>query len=164
MCPGEHVPGNVLRECAQPSACDPLHLSYYMYLKRWRELCRRNIMPIGRPSAMQRRTVILASVTAFMVGLDVLVIMTALPTLLQTLRANATDLGWTVSAYEIGFAASILTSSALGDRYGRRLVFVAGVAVFTLGSAWCALSSAFGIGMLIMARAFEGIGGGTAMA
>jgi EmrB/QacA subfamily drug resistance transporter len=113
---------------------------------------------------MQRRTVILASVTAFMVGLDVLVIMTALPTLLQTLRANATDLGWTVSAYEIGFAASILTSSALGDRYGRRLVFVAGVAVFTLGSAWCALSSAFGIGMLIMARAFEGIGGGTAMA
>jgi EmrB/QacA subfamily drug resistance transporter len=113
---------------------------------------------------MQRRTVILASITAFMVGLDVLVIMTALPTLLQTLRANATDLGWTVSAYEIGFAASILTSSALGDRYGRRLVFVAGVAVFTLGSAWCALSSAFGIGMLIMARAFEGIGGGTAMA
>ena len=113
---------------------------------------------------MHRRTVILASVTAFMVGLDVLVIMTALPTLLQTLRANATDLGWTVSAYEIGFAASILTSSALGDRYGRRRVFVAGVAVFTLGSAWCALSSAFGIGMLIMARAFEGIGGGTAMA
>jgi EmrB/QacA subfamily drug resistance transporter len=116
------------------------------------------------PLALQRRTVILASITAFMVGLDVLVIMTALPTLLQTLRASATDLGWTVSAYEIGFAASILTSSALGDRYGRRLVFVVGVAIFTLGSAWCALSSAFGIGMLIMARAFEGIGGGTAMA
>lgn len=118
----------------------------------------------GRAQSMQRRTVILASVTAFMVGLDVLVIMTALPTLLQTLRANATDLGWTVSAYEIGFAASILTSSALGDRFGRRAVFVAGVAIFTAGSAWCALSSAAGVGMLIAARGFEGIGGGTAMA
>ena len=106
----------------------------------------------GRAQSMQRRTVILASVTAFMVGLDVLVIMTALPTLLQTLRANATDLGWTVSAYEIGFAASILTSSALGDRFGRRAVFVAGVAIFTAGSAWCALSSAAGVGMLIAAR------------
>jgi EmrB/QacA subfamily drug resistance transporter len=121
-------------------------------------------VPGSVPSAMQRRTVILASVTAFMVGLDVLVIMTALPTLLQILRANASDLGWTVSAYEIGFAASILTSSALGDRYGRRTVFVVGVAIFTAGSAWCALSSAFGIGMLIIARAFEGIGGGTSMA
>src|SRR5579875_2835273 len=98
--------------------------------------------PAGPPTVMHRRTVILASVTAFMVGLDVLVIMTALPTLLQTLRANATDLGWTVSAYEIGFAASILTSSALGDRFGRRAVFIAGVAIFTAGSAWCALSSA----------------------
>ena len=116
------------------------------------------------PSAMQRRTVILASVTAFMVGLDVLVIMTALPTLLQTLRASAADLAWTVSAYEIGFAAAILTSSALGDRYGRRAVFVAGVAIFTVGSAWCALSSHFGIGMLIIARSFEGVGGGTSMA
>jgi EmrB/QacA subfamily drug resistance transporter len=113
---------------------------------------------------MHRRTIVLASVTGFMVGLDVLVIMTALPTLLQTLRAGATDLGWTVSAYEIGFAAAILTSSALGDRYGRRAVFVAGVAIFTVGSAWCALSSAAGIGMLIIARAFEGIGGGTSMA
>lgn len=116
------------------------------------------------PSAPQRQTVILASVTAFMVGLDVLVIMTALPTLLQTLRASASDLAWTVSAYEIGFAASILTSSALGDRFGRRAVFVGGVAIFTAGSAWCALSSASGIGMLIIARAFEGIGGGTSMA
>lgn len=118
----------------------------------------------GVPQALQRRTVVLASVTAFMVGLDVLVIMTALPTLLQTLRASASDLGWTVSAYEIGFAASILTSSALGDRYGRRAVFVAGVAIFTAGSAWCALSAPYGIGMLIIARAFEGIGGGTSMA
>jgi EmrB/QacA subfamily drug resistance transporter len=120
-------------------------------------------VPGSMSSPRQRRTVILASVTAFMVGLDVLVIMTALPTLLQTLRAGAADLGWTVNAYEIGFAAAILTGSALGDRYGRRKVFVVGVAIFTTGSAWCALSSASGIGMLIMARAFEGVGGGIGM-
>ncbi|MBB4774759.1 MFS transporter [Actinomadura livida] len=121
-------------------------------------------IPGGVPSLRQRRTVVLASVTAFMVGLDILVIMVALPTLFETLRASASDLGWTVNAYEIGFAASLLTSSALGDRYGRRLVFVIGVGIFTVGSVWCALSSASGIGMLIVARAFQGIGGGTGMA
>ncbi|MCO5998061.1 DHA2 family efflux MFS transporter permease subunit [Actinoallomurus rhizosphaericola] len=120
--------------------------------------------PAGVSSRRQRQTVIITSVTAFMVGLDVLVIMVALPTLLQTLRANASGLAWTVNAYEIGFAGALLTSSALGDRYGRRAVFIAGVAVFTAGSAWCALSSASGMGMLIVARAFQGIGGGTGMA
>lgn len=121
-------------------------------------------VPGSASSRRQRRTVVLASVTAFMVGLDILVIMVALPTLFQTLRASASDLGWTVNAYEIGFAAALLTSSALGDRYGRRAVFVIGVAIFTAGSVWCALSSASGIGMLIVARAFQGIGGGTGMA
>jgi EmrB/QacA subfamily drug resistance transporter len=121
-------------------------------------------VPGSMPSPRRRITVILASVTAFMVGLDVLVIMTALPTLLQTLRASAADLGWCVNAYEIGFAAAILTGAAFGDRFGRRSAFIAGVAIFTAGSAWCALSSAAGIGMLIIARAFEGIGGGTGMA
>lgn len=121
-------------------------------------------VPGSASSRQQRRTVVIASVTAFMVGLDVLVIMVALPTLLQTLRAGASALGWTVNAYEIGFAAALLTSSALGDRYGRRAVFVAGVAMFTVGSAWCALSSAFGMWMLVTARAFQGIGGGTGMA
>ncbi|WP_433334807.1 MFS transporter [Spirillospora sp. CA-294931] len=121
-------------------------------------------VPGGVSSRKQRQTVVLASVTAFMVGLDILVIMVALPTLFETLRASASDLGWTVNSYEIGFAAALLTSSALGDRYGRRAVFVIGVAIFTAGSIWCALSSASGIGMLIIARAFQGIGGGIGMA
>ncbi|MEV4711640.1 DHA2 family efflux MFS transporter permease subunit [Micromonospora sp. NPDC049374] len=112
--------------------------------------------------ARQRWTLILASVASFMVGLDVLVITTALPTLHQELNAGTAALGWTINAYEIGFAALILTGAALGDRYGRRLWFLIGVAIFTVGSVWCALSSS--IGMLVAARALQGIGGGIATA
>jgi MFS family permease len=110
----------------------------------------------------QRWTIIIVSVASFMVGLDVLVVMTALPTLRVELGASASGLGWTISAYEIGFAALILTGSALGDRYGRRLLFVIGVGIFTICSMWAALSSS--IEMLIAARAFQGMGGGIATA
>jgi EmrB/QacA subfamily drug resistance transporter len=110
----------------------------------------------------QRWTILIVSIASFMVGLDVLVIMTALPTLRVEMGASATGLGWTINAYEIGFAALILTGSALGDRYGRRLLFVVGVGIFTLCSMWAALSSS--IEMLIAARAFQGLGGGIATA
>jgi MFS family permease len=72
----------------------------------------------------RRWTVVLASIASFMVGLDVLVTMTALPTLHVELGAGAAGLAWTINAYEIGFAALILTGTALGDRYGRRLLHV----------------------------------------
>jgi EmrB/QacA subfamily drug resistance transporter len=110
----------------------------------------------------QRWTILIVSIASFMVGLDVLVIMTALPTLRVEMGASATALGWTINAYEIGFAALILTGSALGDRYGRRLLFAIGVGIFTLCSMWAALSSS--IEMLIAARAFQGVGGGIATA
>jgi EmrB/QacA subfamily drug resistance transporter len=110
----------------------------------------------------RRWTVVLASVASFMVGLDVLVTMTALPTLHVELGTGVAGLAWTINAYEIGFAALILTGTALGDRYGRRSLFVVGVAVFTAGSVWCALSSS--VEHLIAARAFQGIGGGVATA
>lgn len=110
----------------------------------------------------QRWTVMLVSFMSFMVGLDVLVLMTALPTMRGELGADAAQLGWTINAYEIGFAAFILTGSALGDRFGRLLLFSIGVAVFTAGSAWCALSP--NIESLIAARSLQGIGGGVATA
>ncbi|MFD0854131.1 MFS transporter, partial [Actinomadura adrarensis] len=81
--------------------------------------------------ARQRWTVVIVSFASFMVGLDVLVLMTALPTMRQELGAGPAELGWTINAYEIGFAALILTGAALGDRLGRRLLFVLGVGVFT---------------------------------
>ncbi|MEU8206451.1 DHA2 family efflux MFS transporter permease subunit [Streptosporangium sp. NPDC049046] len=114
------------------------------------------------PRDRQRWTLILASFASFMVGLDVLVVTTALPTLHEELGAGVAGLGWTVNAYELGFAAFILTGAALGDRFGRRKLFVTGIAVFTLASAVCALSTT--IETLIAARAVQGIGGGIAIA
>ncbi|MFF0767395.1 DHA2 family efflux MFS transporter permease subunit [Nonomuraea wenchangensis] len=110
----------------------------------------------------QRWTLILASFASFMVGLDVLVVTTALPTLHEELAAGVAGLGWTVSAYELGFAAFILTGAALGDRFGRRTLFVIGIGLFTLSSALCALSTS--IDVLIAARSLQGIGGGIAIA
>ncbi|MGR6913129.1 DHA2 family efflux MFS transporter permease subunit [[Actinomadura] parvosata] len=110
----------------------------------------------------QTWTLVLASFASFMVGLDVLVVTTALPTLHEDMNAGTSALGWTISAYELGFAALILTGAALGDRYGRRLLFVSGLALFTVSSFVCAISPT--IEILIAARAFQGIGGGVAIA
>ena len=89
------------------------------------------------PSA-RRWTLILGSFASFLVGLDALVVTTALPTLHQELGAGVEGLSWTVNAYALAFAASILTGSTLGDRFGRRRMFIAGLAVFTVASALCA--------------------------
>jgi EmrB/QacA subfamily drug resistance transporter len=108
-----------------------------------------------------RWTLVLGSFASFLVGLDALVVTTALPTLHQELGAGIEGLSWTVNAYALAFAASILTGSTLGDRHGRRRMFIAGLAVFTIASAFCALSPT--IALLIAARALQGIGGGIAV-
>ncbi|WP_281394612.1 DHA2 family efflux MFS transporter permease subunit [Nonomuraea muscovyensis] len=116
----------------------------------------------GFSRARQRWTLVLASFASFMVGLDVLVVTTALPTLHEQLGAGVAGLGWTVNAYELGFAAFILTGAALGDRFGRRKLFVIGILLFTLSSAFCAMSTS--IETLIAARGLQGVGGGIAIA
>lgn len=120
--------------------------------------------PAGAAALTANRgwTIALGSIASFMIGLDVLVIMTAVSTLHTEFGTDAAGIGWTINAYEIGFAALILTGSAIGDRFGRRTVFAVGVAWFTLGSMWCALSDS--IEMLVVARAFQGLGGGIATA
>src|SRR5215469_3909006 len=107
-----------------------------------------------------RVTLIVGSLAGFMIGLDATVVTTALPTIHATLHASASALGWTVSAYSLAFAALILTGTALGDLFGRRRVFLAGFAVFTLASAACALAP--NAAALIAARAVQGAGGGIA--
>ncbi|MBV9854536.1 MAG: DHA2 family efflux MFS transporter permease subunit [Streptosporangiaceae bacterium] len=99
----------------------------------------------------------LTSAAYFMVVLDALVVITALPRMQRDLHASLATLQWTVNAYGIAFAAGIITAAALGDRLGRRRVFVAGVALFTLASAACALAP--GATVLIAARAVQGLGG-----
>src|SRR3954464_13918007 len=76
----------------------------------------------------------------FMVTLDNLVVTTALPVIRTDLGASLTDLQWFVNAYTLPFAAFLLTAAAIGDRIGRRRMFVAGIVLFTLASAAAALS------------------------
>ncbi len=99
----------------------------------------------------------LTSAAYFMVVLDSLVVITALPRMQRDLHAGLATLQWTVNSYGIAFAAGIITAAALGDRLGRRRVFVAGLALFTLASAACAVAPS--ASALIAARAVQGLGG-----
>lgn len=97
----------------------------------------------------------------FMVTLDNLVVTTALPVIKSNLGASLTDLQWFVNAYTLSFATLLLTAAALGDRIGRRRLFLAGIAVFTLASAACALAAE--PWQLIAARAVQGAAGAAVM-
>jgi EmrB/QacA subfamily drug resistance transporter len=96
-----------------------------------------------------------------MVALDALVVTTALPAIQRDLHVGVSTLEWTVNAYALTFAAGIITAAALGDRLGRRRVFIAGLAVFTAASGACALAPT--PALLLAARAVQGIGAATVM-
>jgi EmrB/QacA subfamily drug resistance transporter len=96
------------------------------------------------------------AIALLMVTLDNLVVMTALPVIRSELGASIEDLEWTVNAYTLTFAVLLLTGAALGDRFGRRRMFLVGVSLFTIASAAAALSPS--IDTLILARAAQGVG------
>jgi EmrB/QacA subfamily drug resistance transporter len=98
----------------------------------------------------------LTSVAYFMVVLDALVVVTALPRIQEDLHGGISSLQWTVNAYGIAFAAGIMLAGALGDRFGRRRVVAFGLTLFTAASAACALSSS--VSALIAARIVQGLG------
>jgi EmrB/QacA subfamily drug resistance transporter len=102
-------------------------------------------------------TLAVTSVALFMVSLDNLVVTTAIPVLRADLDASIEQLEWTVNAYTLTFAVLLLTGAALGDRFGRRRMFVIGLGIFTLGSALAALAPS--IEALNFARAIQGTGG-----
>ena len=101
-------------------------------------------------------TFAVTSAALFMASLDNLVVTTALPSIRDHLHASLEGLQWTVNAYTLTFAVLLLTGATLGERYGRRRMFVAGLALFTAGSAAAAMAP--GIGLLIAARAVQGVG------
>jgi EmrB/QacA subfamily drug resistance transporter len=103
----------------------------------------------------------LAAVGSFMVALDALVVTTALSTIRLDLAASIEALEWTINAYTLSFAVLLLTGAALGDRFGRRRMFVAGLVLFVAASAACALSDS--AGWLIAARAVQGAGAALVM-
>ncbi len=108
-----------------------------------------------RPSALW--LVLLATaLPMFMANLDNLVMTNALPVLHSEFGASVEELQWFMNAYTLAFASSILMAVALGDRFGRRTVFIIGIAVFTLSSAFAALAT--DPGQLIAARAAQGFG------
>ncbi|MQS16992.1 MFS transporter [Streptomyces kaniharaensis] len=114
----------------------------------------------ARPTR-QAWTLVLASLGVFMTALDTLVVTTALPVLRVSLHGGLTDLEWTVNAYNLCFACSLLTGAALGDRFGRRRMYGVGLAVFTAASAAAALSPT--VGALVAARAVQGAGAALVM-
>src|SRR6267378_1914243 len=89
-------------------------------------------------------TLVITSLGLFMVSLDNLVVSTALPVIRKDLHASISQLEWTVNAYTLTFAVLLLTGAALGDRFGRRLMFSIGITIFTLASAAAALAPSIG--------------------
>ncbi|MEU5160733.1 DHA2 family efflux MFS transporter permease subunit [Streptomyces sp. NPDC020875] len=108
-----------------------------------------------------RWTLIVTSVAGFMAALDNLVVTTALPAIRDDLGGGLADLEWTVSAYTLTFAVLLMLGAALGDRFGRRRLFITGIGVFTVASAAAAVAP--GIEALIAARALQGVGGAIMM-
>ena len=98
----------------------------------------------------------LTSAASFMAALDSLVVTTALGTVRNDLGLSMEMLQWTVNAYNLSFAVLLLTGAALGDRFGRRPLFVSGILLFVAASAICALST--GAFMLIAGRVLQGVG------
>jgi EmrB/QacA subfamily drug resistance transporter len=109
----------------------------------------------------ERLTTAITGAALFMVVLDNLIVATTLPAIQRSLHTSLTSLEWVLNAYILAFAVLMLTAAALGERFGRRRVFTAGVLLFTVSSAAGALAP--DAGTLIAARALEGIGGAAIM-
>src|SRR5262245_3954716 len=93
----------------------------------------------------------------FMVLLDVSIVNVALPTIQASLGAALSDLQWVIDGYTLPFAVLLLTAGTLGDRFGRKRLFLFGLAVFTAGSALCGVAA--DLPSLIAGRALQGAGG-----
>src|SRR6266852_5660141 len=113
----------------------------------------------AKEAGMARKWWVLAAVCTgvMMLLLDVTIVNVALPSIERDFSASLADLQWVISGYALALAAFLLTAGSLADRYGRRLVFAAGLVVFTAASMCCGFST--GPVFLVVARAVQGIGG-----
>src|SRR5438552_2458109 len=126
-----------------------------------REPCDESIIrshPATAPCSKSSGRWVLAATTlaSSMAFIDGTVVNVALPALQKNLQATVVGVQWVIEAYSLFLAALLLVGGSLGDRYGRRRIFVTGIVIFAAASAWCGLAS--GIGQLIAARAIQGIG------
>jgi EmrB/QacA subfamily drug resistance transporter len=102
-------------------------------------------------------TLIAVCLGTFMLLVDISIVYVALPDIGRSLGASFSDLQWTVDAYAVALAALLLNAGSLGDLYGHRRVYAAGLSVFTLASLLCGLAN--DATFLDLSRALEGIGG-----
>jgi|SRR5665213_2675907 len=108
-------------------------------------------------ASRNRWTLIAVCAGTFMLLVDVTIVQVALPTIQRHLGASFTDLQWVIDAYALSLATLILTWGSISDRFGRKHVFIAGLALFTASSLLCGLAQS--INMLIWSRALQGVGG-----
>src|SRR3954454_3732324 len=101
-------------------------------------------------------TFAVVSLALFMITLDNLIVTTALPSIRRDLGASLGSLEWVVNAYTLSFAVLLLPAAALGDRFGRKRLFIAGLALFTASSALAAVAPS--AGALVATRAVQGAG------
>src|SRR6266436_885576 len=114
--------------------------------------------PCEQPATANGPWILAATILgSSMTFIDGTVVNVALPALQSALGATIAEVQWVVEAYALLLAALLLTGGALGDLYGRRKVFAAGVALFSIASAWCGLAP--NVRQLILARGFQGVGG-----
>jgi EmrB/QacA subfamily drug resistance transporter len=105
--------------------------------------------------------IVVTGLALFMASLDNLVVSSALPVIRVHLHAGLSGLEWTVNAYTLTFAVLLLGAAAVGERFGRRRVFMVGIALFTASSALAAIAPS--ISVLVAARALQGAGGAMIM-
>jgi EmrB/QacA subfamily drug resistance transporter len=108
-------------------------------------------------SSQQRWTLVLVCTAAFMLLLDITVVSVALPSIQRDLHASLPDLQWVSAAYALVLAVLLLPAATLGDRLGRRRLFLVGLVIFTAGSLACALATT--APQLQLFRALQGVGG-----
>jgi EmrB/QacA subfamily drug resistance transporter len=107
----------------------------------------------------RRRYLVLAicCLSLFIVGMDTTIVNVALPSIGRDFHTSVSGLQWTVDAYALVIASLLMLSGSVADRVGRRMVFQAGLAIFTLGSLACSVAP--GLGTLVAFRALQAIGG-----
>src|SRR5438132_6994110 len=126
-----------------------------------REPCDESIIRSGTatapcPKSSGRWVLAATTVASSMAFIDGTVVNVALPALQTNLNATIVDVQWVIEAYSLLLAALLLVGGSVGDHFGRRRVFLVGVALFAFASAWCGFAA--NIGQLIAARAVQGLG------
>jgi len=116
------------------------------------------VMDVARPERSSARALVLLALCLgqFMLQLDTTIVNVALPSIARSLHSSTAGLQWVVDGYIVALASLLLTSGRIGDRSGHRRVYLAGLAIFALASALCALATS--IDELVCFRVLQGIG------